>query len=90
MPRECRTIFVDGKAVGIACGERRRAPKCSVPGCDKPGNFQCDFRVGDPSGKRNSTTCDAHICIVHAKRIAFEKDLCPPHDKIVERAKMVP
>jgi hypothetical protein len=76
MPRECTRIFLDGKAVGFACGERKRTPNCSVPGCDRPGNFQCDYHV---SGKRNSSTCDKYICIAHATRIAFEKDLCPKH-----------
>ena len=58
---------------GIVCTGRRRAPRCSVDGCNAPSGFQCDHR--GPRGK----TCDRHLCAVHAHEVGADVHFCPAH-----------
>jgi len=58
---------------GIVCTGRRRAPRCSVPGCNASSGFQCDHRG------TNGKTCDRHLCAVHAHQIADNTHFCPTH-----------
>lgn len=59
---------------GIVCTRgRRRAPRCSVEGCNAPSGFQCDHR-----GARGKT-CDRHLCAVHAHQVGEDTHFCPAH-----------
>lgn len=68
---------------GVICSRGRRAPKCSVPGCERPGERECDFEVA----RKKSGTCDAKVCTGHAHRepglgpTGEPKEYCPPHHK---------
>ena len=75
----CRSVPIAG-GIAILCGPRQKPKPCSVPGCGRASAFLCDHPV---TGKK-SGTCDAPICVEHATRVAFEKDLCPPHSKAKE------
>ena len=73
----CRSIPVPG-GIAILCGPRAKAKPCSVPECRRPGAFLCDH----PVTGRKTGTCDAPLCVQHATRTAYEKDLCPAHSKV--------
>jgi hypothetical protein len=59
---------------GIVCTRgRKRAPRCSVPGCNATSGFQCDYRV------QGGKTCDRHLCAVHAHQVGPDAHFCPTH-----------
>lgn len=72
MPRQC--IPIPG---GFICGPRAPVPRCSVPSCGRPAEFECDY----PIPRKKSGTCDARLCAAHRTEIAPGRDACPPHSK---------
>ncbi|VWB97369.1 hypothetical protein BLA15816_04704 [Burkholderia lata] len=65
--------FPDGMS-GIVCTRgRKRAPRCSVPGCQASSAFQCDFHT------TTVKTCDRHLCAVHAHEVGDDVHFCPTH-----------
>lgn len=76
----CDGIKVPG-GFAIVCG-RRRAPKCWVSHCPRPGERECDY----PAPGRKSGTCDRKICAGHSLRITDNVDYCPEH-AITHRAR---
>jgi hypothetical protein len=68
----CRKIITQHPFRAIVCGSRMRAPKCSVPGCNRPHTRLCDQRLA-------RGTCDAKLCSNHAIRMGVDSDLCPAH-----------
>ena len=62
---------------GFVCGSRARRPRCSVPGCARDVEKECDYPV---VRKGKAGTCDAKLCGAHAKPAGPGKDLCPAHD----------
>ncbi len=70
----CTPFRLPGGFSGIVCTRgRRRAPRCSVDGCNALSNFQCDFHM------KPGKTCDRHLCAVHAHQIGADVHLCPTH-----------
>jgi len=75
----CRTLFINGHAVGIACDRsRRESHKCSSCGWGG-ANKQCDYPVQTKSG-----TCDRWLCGKCAVRVGPDRDYCPPHHRLTE------
>lgn len=74
----CETMRLPDGTTAIVCSRRRRRPRCSLLGCDRPGEFQCDAPVG------KGRTCDRWVCRAHRKAIAPEVDLCPRHARAVQ------
>lgn len=72
----CTVLETPGGGIAIVCGPRRRQKTCSVPGCGRPSERQCDWKI------EGEKTCARHLCATHAKRVGDEKDLCPPHAKV--------
>ena len=71
----------------ICCRSGRR-PMCSVPGCNGPGQFQCDFPL---AGKKRGKTCSKYLCRVHRVQqpivVGLQTealDYCPAHDAIAK------
>jgi hypothetical protein len=71
----CEWFKVGPDAVAVVCNRGKRWPRCSVPGCDRPAPFLCDF----PVGRKKSGTCDAKLCEGHRAQQGEERDFCPPH-----------
>ena len=86
----CDRIDLGGGNFAIVCSRGQRRKRCSVPGCDGTGEFQCDepvVRRGRPG------TCDAYLCAAHRTWITLPRDpfadlfdeptqaidVCPPH-----------
>lgn len=70
----CTPFRLPGGFSGIVCTRgRRRAPRCSVEGCNAASGFQCDHR-----GARGKT-CDRHLCAVHAHQVGADTHFCPTH-----------
>jgi hypothetical protein len=86
----CESIRLGDGTVAIMCSRGQRRPRCSVPGCSAPSEFQCDepvVRRGRPG------TCDAHLCAAHRTWVTLPRDafaelfeepavaidVCPPH-----------
>jgi hypothetical protein len=69
----CTPFHTPDGLTGIVCTSRRRAPRCSVAGCNAPSGFQCDHRV------RGGKTCDRHLCAVHAHQVGDDVHFCPTH-----------
>lgn len=70
----CTPFSLPGGISGIVCTRgRKRAPRCSVAGCNAPSGFQCDHCA--KSGK----TCDRHLCAVHAHQVGDDVHFCPTH-----------
>ena len=63
---------------GFVCNRSARRPRCGVPGCDRPAEFECDF----PIARKKSGTCDARLCGAHATKAGEGRDLCGPHSKL--------
>lgn len=80
----CRTLYLDGVAIGIACDRvrsRRGTHKCSSCGrlfADK----QCDYPVKTKSG-----TCDRWLCRKCAVSVGPDRDYCPPHHRLNQETK---
>lgn len=74
----CKTIYQDGKPVGIACG---RTPRQYCETCGVPSQALCDYPVVR-NGKE--ATCDRKCCRRHSKHVGPEKDYCLPHQRFVE------
>jgi hypothetical protein len=73
-----------GGTVAIACSRGRgKTAKCIA--CSKRSTFQCDWKLGrvpEIRGGRQTLkvrTCDAHLCIDHAREVAPDKHVCPVH-----------
>lgn len=78
----CTPIRMSDGTVGIICTRvRQRRRICQVPGCFRPAERQCDFKLDRLRYKRNSgsTTCDHWLCVRHAVNFG-DKDYCPHHD----------
>jgi hypothetical protein len=86
----CETFKV-GEGFAIVCNRGKRWPRCSVPGCDRPAPFLCDFSVS----RKKSGTCDAKLCEGHAVAQPSHHrvepgstpdrvDFCPPHARHVQ------
>ena len=72
----CRTIFINGVAIGIGCDRGRRSHTCTS--CKAYGaNLQCDYRVKTKSG-----TCDRWLCRKCAVKVSPDRDYCPPHHRL--------
>ena len=77
----CRPIIVGGRAVGVACTRGRgTTPKCSEPGCERPGEYLCDWPLG---GEKVGKTCDRPVCEGHRTHVAANRDYCGPHGRAV-------
>ena len=61
-----------GRVTKIICSRGPAPKKCRW--CDNPGTQLCDFKV-------TGGTCDAPVCRVHAKHVAYETDYCPDHSR---------
>lgn len=69
---------------GFICTRGVRRPKCSVPQCGRPVQFECDYPMPWPSSRM---TCDAKLCGVHARvqpgKLGSDGSAtchyCPPH-----------
>jgi hypothetical protein len=72
----CETFKV-GDGFAIVCNRGKRWPRCSVPGCDRPAPFLCDY----PVARKKSGTCDAKLCHGHRAAQGEDRDFCPPHAK---------
>ena len=80
-----RIDFGDG-VTGFVCSRGRRA-KCSVPECQHPAEYLCDYLLPWPAPK---FSCDANLCRFHAHvqagRLASDGTAvchyCPPHHKM--------
>lgn len=81
----CDRVDLGDGNFAIVCSRGRRAPKCSVPGCDRPSAKQCDYPTKSKSG-----TCDKHLCAAHATSGGREIDYCPPHAKLVQAQQPLP
>ena len=72
-----------GDVTGIICRRGVRRPKCSVPGCSAPSEYQCDFPL---TGRAKGRTCDKHLCCAHrciqcvTTSAGEPVDYCPAHD----------
>jgi hypothetical protein len=70
----CTPFRLPGGISGIVCTRGRpRVPRCSVPGCNAPSGYQCDYRI------EQAKTCDRHLCAVHAHQIGADAHFCPTH-----------
>jgi hypothetical protein len=78
----CRFIRTPDGNMAVFCGPRGPRPRCSVPGCGRPVERECDFPV-QRRGKPG--TCDAKLCATHAKPAGPDRDLCPAHDARVRQ-----
>lgn len=78
----CRTLYLNGVAIGIGCDRSKRYHKCSS--CSAYGaNVQCDYPVKTKSG-----TCDRWLCRKCAVKVGPDRDYCPPHDRLTQEEKM--
>jgi hypothetical protein len=78
----CRTLYLDGVAIGIACDRSRpQSHKCSSCGWGG-ANLQCDYPV-----KKKSGTCDRWLCKRCALDAGPDKHHCPPHHRLNQEAK---
>jgi len=79
---------------GFACTGRSRRRYCSVPGCNAPSEFQCDFPL---RGKAAGRKCSKHLCRAHRVRIEDRQatllpasvgtdaiDYCPAHARLAK------
>lgn len=85
MPCE-RIEFPDGKGVAIICSRSGPRKRCSVPGCDAWATKLCDYPT--PGPKTPKRTCSKALCERCTKHVGEDRDLCPPHAKLVEDAKV--
>lgn len=77
----CTPFRLPGGISGIVCTRgRKRAPRCSVVGCNATSCFQCDHR------NRLGKTCDRNLCAVHAHQVGEDTHLCPSHLVDMSRA----
>lgn len=83
-----------GSISGVACGPRRRAAPCDVPGCERPHVALCDYQLAAPpldSGScpasNKPRTCDLKLCERHRWPVPgkVDTDLCPAHRLHAER-----
>lgn len=85
MPCE-RVEFPDGKGVAFICSRSGPRKRCSVPGCDAWSTKLCDYPT--PGPKTPNRTCSKALCERCTKHVGEDRDLCPPHAKLVEDAKV--
>ncbi|VWD01553.1 hypothetical protein BLA17378_05273 [Burkholderia aenigmatica] len=70
----CTPFRFPGGMSGIVCTRgRKRATRCSVPGCQASSASQCDFHT------TTTKTCDRHLCAVHAHQVGDDVHFCPTH-----------
>jgi hypothetical protein len=81
----CQPVKLPGGVAAIVCSRSRRRPKCSEPGCDAPGEFQCDAPV---AGKK-SGTCDRYMCRAHRVPRRPGIDFCPGHASMSPRGDQI-
>jgi hypothetical protein len=87
MPCE-RVEFPDGKGVAIICSRSGPRKRCSVPGCEAWASKLCDYPT--PGPKTPNRTCSKALCERCTAHVGEDRDLCPPHAKLVEAAKVPP
>lgn len=77
----CEKVDLGGGNFAIVCGRRSgREKRCKW--CEKVATKLCDFPLrGEKAGK----TCDAPMCKDCATKWGIDKDLCPPHARLVEK-----
>ncbi len=81
----CERIPSGGSAIIICSRGRRSRSPCGVPGCGKPHTRLCDHPV---TRKGRAGTCDAKLCDGHAHHYEPDTDLCAPHAKAREMARV--
>lgn len=77
----CTPFRLEDGTTGIVCSRGRRRSKCTVPGCGRYVERECDhpvMRSGRPA------TCDRGVCLSCARRVGLalggdSVDFCPPH-----------
>jgi hypothetical protein len=79
----CRTIHLPGRGAAIVCGPRVRRPlrRCCVCNCPETMCTMklCDYSLGEKPGR----TCDAPVCVEHARPVEPDTDYCPHHATLV-------
>ena len=73
----CEHLQLGPFTSAIVC-TRGRAPKPKpCRWCTEPSTYACDHPVKKPSGKDG--TCDAPMCVHHAKQTGADRHACPDH-----------
>ena len=76
----CRTIHLPGSGYAIVCGPHVRRPirRCMV--CNCPDTL-CTMKLcdGPRDGGKPGQTCDAPVCVDHARHVEPDTDYCPAH-----------
>ncbi len=77
---KCEQLVVAPGVMAIVCsrGRRRKAPPCSVPGCDRDSVSLCDFPV---TREGREGTCDKELCSSHRTHVGTDLDYCPAHSR---------
>ena len=70
----------DGNVIAIVCSRGHRRRQCSTANCDNAATKLCDHKL------KNGKTCDRPMCARCAKNVGPDRDLCPPHARLEERA----
>lgn len=76
----------DGLGRGVICTRTGPRKRCSVPGCNEWATKLCDYPT--PGPKTPKRTCSKALCERCTKHVGDDRDLCPPHAKLVEDAKV--
>jgi hypothetical protein len=80
----CRPIHLPGGGYAIVCGPRQRRPvrRCSVCNCPET---MCTMKLCDaPLADQPTRTCDAPVCVEHARHIDPDIDYCPHHAQLAQ------
>lgn len=72
------------KATAIVCTRGGRKARCKACG-KREHAVLCDYPL---AGKKAGKTCDMKLCSACAQRVGPDRDLCPPHAKLVRDARV--
>lgn len=84
----CHHFDLGNGVTGVVCRRGHRAKRCSVPGCGRPAERECDFAL---TGRASGKTCDKALCAAHAhhhgEHVEGEHkgdriDYCPGHHEV--------
>lgn len=78
-------VEIDGKQVHIRiCNRGQKRLPCKF--CGTPTTTLCDYPT--PTAKQPRRTCSKRICDKCATHVGDDRDLCPPHAKLVVDAQV--
>jgi hypothetical protein len=80
----CQTIHLPGRGTAIVCGPRLRRHIRRCIACNCPDTMctmkLCDYPLPGKAGR----TCDAPVCVEHARHVEPDTDYCPQHIQLAQ------